>query len=84
MTSTIQTRETIEQFVRTEFIAMGVEDNQITPDATIDDLGLDSLDIVEISQAAKRKLGSNLTPDDFSDAKTFAEAVNVVLAATAS
>lgn len=82
MSSTIQKRESIEQFVRSEFVAMGVEEEQITSDATIDDLGLDSLDIVEISQAAKKQLGSNLTPDDFAQAKTFSEAVDVVVAAT--
>lgn len=76
--STSITRDHIESFVRDEFIAMGVEATAITDEATIEDLGLDSLDIVELSQAAKKKFSLELSPDDFVSVKTFAQAVDAI------
>lgn len=71
-------RPAIEAFVRAEFQGFGVESDRMTPEATLEDLGLDSLDVVELSQAAQRKLGIDVHPDNFSEAKTFDEAVGVI------
>lgn len=73
-------RSAIEEFVREEFRDMGVEDSRMTPESTLDELGLDSLDVVELSQSARKKLGLIIHADDFADAKTFGEAVGVIYA----
>lgn len=78
--STSYDRSAINDFVHREFREMGVEEDRLTPDATLDELGLDSLDVVELSQAASKKLGITIGQDDFAETKTLEEAVGVVYA----
>lgn len=78
--STTYDRPAIEDFVRAEFRSMGVEEARMTPQSTLDELGLDSLDIVELTQIARKKLGISIHSDDFADAETFGEAVGVIYA----
>lgn len=74
------TPSSIEKFVIDQISAMGVESNDIAPDATLVAMGLDSLDVVELSQAVKRHLSIQITPKDFESATTLAEAVRVIVA----
>lgn len=73
------TPSAIEQFVTDQITSMGVDPADITPEATLVAMGLDSLDVVELSQAVKKNLRVQITPKDFEHASTLAEAVAVVL-----
>lgn len=63
---------------------LGAEEGLMAPEATLVNVGLDSLDVVELSQALKKQLNVAITPKDFAEAETFADAVNVLKAALAS
>lgn len=71
-------RDDIYEFVRSEIISFGVDASSIAPGATLEELGLDSLDVVELSQSGQRKLGIESHVDDFADARTLDQAVDVL------
>ncbi len=58
---------------------MGVEQDDFDANATLEDLGLDSLDVVELAQGVKKKLHVQIAPGDFADAVTLGDAVALVL-----
>jgi acyl carrier protein len=71
-------RTSVQEFVEKEFVDLGVDASAISPEATLEDLGLDSLDVVELSQAVQKKLGARVTIDDLKDARTVSQAVSVI------
>lgn len=79
MTEATNKTATIEAFVVEQIIAMGVEPGDISPDATLTAMGLDSLDVVELSQAVKKHLQIQIVPKDFANARMLSEAVAVIL-----
>ncbi len=55
----------------------GVEADSITMDTTFEDLGADSLDIVELTMAVEEEFGlENMGEDDMSGLSTVADLVN--------
>lgn len=71
-------RKSIEEFISEQIAATGVDPGAISPAATFDSLGLDSLDVVELSQSVKKNLGVAVSPKDFVDAETIADAITVI------
>ena len=71
-------RASIQEFVLDQVEAAGAEPGLVALTATLEDLGLDSLDVVELSQSVKRQLGIAVGPKDFAGAVTIADAVDVV------
>jgi acyl carrier protein len=53
----------------------GVPAEDITPDATFEDLDLDSLDLVEFALAAEEEMGVRITDDEAEDLKTLRDTV---------
>ena len=47
-----------------------VAEDQVTPEATIEDIELDSLAMVELSLLIEQELGINISDDELSNAKT--------------
>jgi acyl carrier protein len=72
------TRDTITAFVRDMIVEMGVDATEITDSANLEDLGLDSLDVVELSQGVKKQLMVLVAPGDFADVETIADAINLI------
>lgn len=72
------THASIEQFVRAQLVQMGVDAAAITPTTTIVDLGVDSLDVVELSQSVKKQLMIPVSARDFEKASTIADAVALI------
>ncbi|MFC8952488.1 acyl carrier protein [Streptomyces sp. NPDC012693] len=70
-------RTAISTFVTDALIELGVDRSDIVPDAALDDLEVDSLDMVELSQSIKRDLGIPVKPKDFDDVETFGQLLNV-------
>lgn len=55
----------------------GVEADSITMDTSFEDLGADSLDIVELTMAVEEEFGlENMDEDDLSGVSTVADLVN--------
>ena len=54
MTETPVNTASLEEFVTQQVIDMGVPASTVKLDAKIDSMGLDSLDVVELTQAVKK------------------------------
>ncbi|MEV5383555.1 acyl carrier protein [Streptomyces sp. NPDC052721] len=55
----------IEKFVHDALVELGVDEADIFPDAALDDLEIDSLDMVELAQTIKKDLKVPVKPKDF-------------------
>lgn len=58
----------------------GVDRDQLSADATLEELDIDSLDLFELSEVLKREFGIEVDPEDFEGVKTFGDAEAVLLA----
>ncbi|MGW5776628.1 acyl carrier protein [Streptomyces sp. NPDC003863] len=63
--STTLDRAAIEQFVTDALVELGVDASDVVPGAALDDLEIDSLDMVELAQSVKRDLGVPVRTKDF-------------------
>ena len=70
--------KTIEQRVKDIIVEqLGVNADQVTPDAKfIEDLGADSLDIVELVMALEEEFGLDIPDEDADKLKTVGDALN--------
>ena len=57
----------------------GVEPDQVTNDSTLEDLDMDSLDVVEIMQAIEDEMGIRVPDEDLEELSTIGDAVNAVV-----
>lgn len=56
----------------------GVEEEEVTLEASFDDLDLDSLDLVEFALAAEEELGVRITDEEAEQLTTLAETVKLL------
>ena len=77
--------DSLEQKVRSLVAEqLGVEQAEITPDANIlDDLGADSLDVVEMVMALEEHFDIEVPDDDVEDLRTVADVERYVVSAVA-
>jgi len=70
----------IEERLKTIIVKhLGVEPDKVKPEATIiDDLGADSLDMVELVMAFEEEFGIAINDDDAELVMTFGDAVKLV------
>lgn len=70
----------IEERLKTIIVEhLGVEPDKVKPEATIiDDLGADSLDMVELVMAFEEEFGIAINDDDAELVMTFGDAVKLV------
>ena len=69
------TRNEIDEKVK-EFLIddLEIDEEKITPEALLkDDLGIDSLDFVDIVVIVERKFGFKIKPEEMADVKTLAQ-----------
>jgi acyl carrier protein len=78
MPSTV-TPEAVEKTVFEALPQFGVEESDITRDATFEDLDVDSLDLAELSQIIEDEYGVQLKGDDVAKIKTVGDAVDLVV-----
>lgn len=72
------TRDEIEKLVLSSLEELGAESDALAPDATFEDLDVDSLDLAELSQIVEEKYGVKLQGEDVSKLKTVADAVDLI------
>lgn len=74
-------REEVLETMKTIAVeVLDVEASAVTDEATFkDDLGADSLDLVEVVMALEEKLDITIPEDDLADIKTVGQAVDLVL-----
>lgn len=56
----------------------GVPEEEIRLDATLENLGLDSLDLVEFALAAEEDLGVGISDDEAAELETLADTVKLL------
>lgn len=78
MTMLAPKRETLEVFVYDSLVGFGVERDMICYDASFDDLEIDSLDLVELGQAVKKRFALDLRPKDFEEVVTVGDALDLI------
>jgi acyl carrier protein len=57
----------------------GVSADAVTPDATFESLGLDSLDVVELTLVLEEETGVKLEDEELEDVRTVQDAVDKVV-----
>jgi len=73
------TPEAVEEKVVETIASFGPERDQVTRDATFEELDVDSLDIVELAQVIEDEFGIALKGDDVKDIKTVGAAIDLVV-----
>lgn len=73
--------EQLKQIMERKF---QVPTEDIEPEATLSDLGLDSLDLVEFALAIEKELGVRVTDDDLAEAGRLGSVVNLVMSRRAA
>jgi acyl carrier protein len=72
--------EVIEETLIDALAKMGPERDQITREARLADLEIDSLDLVELLQVAEEQFGVEIDPDDAKDVTTVGDALDLITA----
>lgn len=78
-TETAVSREDVLETIRTELKGFEVSPEDVKPDVSFDTLGLDSLDLVELSVRIEDAYGIDIEEDDLEDVWTIDNAIDVVL-----
>jgi acyl carrier protein len=72
--------EIMESAMVEALATMGPEPAQITREAKLEDLEIDSLDLIELLQIAEERFGVEINPDDAKDVKTVGDALDLMIA----
>jgi acyl carrier protein len=78
MTIAAASKEDIELFVYDALVEFGAERETIDHDASFEDLEIDSLDLVDLGQALKKRFALGLRPKDFEDVVTVGDALGLI------
>ena len=76
--ATTHTPQAIEELLFKSLEEFGAPADEISREATLEDLDIDSLDMAELGQTLHDELGVNLEPKDFEQVKTVGDALSVV------
>ena len=82
MAATI-TPEAVEKTVFEALPQFGVDESQITREASFEELDVDSLDLAELSQIIEDEYGVQLKGEDVAKIKTVGDAVDLVVSRAA-
>jgi acyl carrier protein len=72
------TTENIQEVIFKGLAELGAEQDQLSRDATFDDLDVDSLDLVELAQIVEEEFGVELEGDDVKDLETVGQVIDLV------
>ena len=72
------TKADVERVVAESLTTFGADPDQITPEATFEQLDIDSLDLAELSQIVGERFAVELKGSDLADIKTVGDAVAVI------
>ncbi|MEA2449995.1 MAG: acyl carrier protein [Thermoleophilaceae bacterium] len=74
------TPKLVEEKLVDAIVELGAERDEVTRDATWEQLDIDSLDLVELAQVAEEEFGVQLRPDDMKSIETVGQAIDWVAA----
>jgi acyl carrier protein len=73
------TPESVEKTIFDGLVELGTERGELSREATLEDLDVDSLDLVELAQVVEDEYGVELRGDDVKDVKTVGEVIDLVV-----
>ena len=73
------TNQQVEARVIETLASFGPDVNQITRDATFEELDIDSLDLVELAQVVEDDYGVVLKGEDMKELKTVGDAIDLIV-----
>jgi acyl carrier protein len=74
------TTDNVEKTIYDGLVELGTERDQLSREASLEDLDIDSLDLVELAQIVEDEFGVELRGDDVKDVKTVGEVIDLVVA----
>jgi acyl carrier protein len=77
--ATTTTPQDIESVVIENLVAFGADADVVSRDATLEDIDVDSLDLVELTQVVEEKYEIDLESADFKKIKTVGDVVDLVV-----
>ncbi len=77
--ATAVTEDNVKKTVYEALPQFGVDESQITREASFEDLDVDSLDLAELSQIIEDEYGVQLKGDDVGKIKTVGDAIDLVV-----
>jgi acyl carrier protein len=77
------TRDEIQERVVEALASFGPDIDDIKPEATFEDLDIDSLDLVELAQIVEDEFGVVLKGEDMKELKTVGDAIDLIVSRTA-
>jgi acyl carrier protein len=72
--------ENVEKTIYDGLVELGTERDQLSREADLESLDVDSLDLVELAQIVEDEFGVELRGDDVKDVKTVGEVIDLVVA----
>jgi acyl carrier protein len=73
------TTEQVQERVVEALASFGPDVSQITPEASFEELDIDSLDLVELAQIVEDEYGVVLKGEDMKELKTVGDAVSLIV-----
>jgi acyl carrier protein len=73
------TREQVTQRIEDALVEFGAERDKLRPEATLEELDIDSLDLFELGQILHQEFGIEVDPQDFEDVSTLGDAQAAML-----
>jgi len=74
------TTDKVEQTIVSALAELGPERDEITRDATFEQLDIDSLDLVEVAQVIEEEFGVEIKGEEAEKLKTVGDAIDLVVA----
>lgn len=72
------TTEEVEEFVYESLELFGVEREEMVSEAMLENLSIDSIDLVELGQLLDERCGIRLETKEFRDVRTLGEAMCII------
>ena len=72
--------DNVEKTIYDGLVELGTERGDLSREATLESLDVDSLDLVELAQIVEDEYGVELKGDDVKDVKTVGDVIDLVVA----
>ena len=77
--TTTPTRDQIASRIQGALVEFGADRDQLRPEATLEELDIDSLDLFELGQILHQEFGIEVDPEDFEEVSTLGDAQEAML-----
>jgi acyl carrier protein len=78
--ATTATPQSVEETVTESLVNFGADADAVNRDATLEDIDIDSLDLVELTQVVEEQYDIDLEGSDFKNIKTVGDVVDLIVA----